>query len=80
MQLSFIPPFVDPEFKWQNLIICIYVLHISGSRIISDEWRGYRNVRNMAGGVFTHDTINHRQNFVDPIDPTIHTQTIEGML
>lgn len=45
------------------------------SHVITDEWRGYVDLR--ANG-FAHTTINHSQFWVDPINRDIHTQTIES--
>ncbi len=44
---------------------------MQGREFLSDEWG--------ACGIYTHDNVNHRQNFVDPHDDTVHTQGIEGM-
>ena len=44
------------------------------TRIITDEWRGYRNLDQ---NKYTHKTICHKNNFVSPDDPSIHTQNIE---
>jgi transposase len=46
------------------------------SRIISDGWGGYVGLTN-AG--FSHDIVNHSENFVNPQDRTIHTQNIENL-
>ena len=50
----------------------------SGTKIITDQWRAYgaalRGFDSMQ-----HETINHSINFVDPMDPEIHTQNIEGL-
>ena len=48
-----------------------------GSTIVTDEWRAYgAALRNLTE--FTHVTVNHSFNFVDPYDPSIHTQSIES--
>lgn len=46
-----------------------------GTNLISDCWRGYNRLREEG---FTLDQINHSENFVDPINPMIHTQNIEN--
>lgn len=45
-----------------------------GTRIISDGWRGYRDLSNLG---FLHSVVIHQNNFVDPYDSTCHTNTIE---
>ena len=47
-----------------------------GSMIITDCWRGYNGV-GMMGLNYTHLTVNHGQNFVDPNNPNTHTNTVE---
>ena len=42
---------------------------------MSDEWKSYYNLDKYG---YIHKTINHSQNFVDPFDDQIHTQTIEN--
>jgi hypothetical protein len=34
----------------------------------------------MQGGVYTHETVIHDTNFVNPDNPDIHTQNIENMI
>ncbi|KAG0438094.1 hypothetical protein DMUE_3308 [Dictyocoela muelleri] len=49
-----------------------------GTTIITDQWRGYSAaLRNSVD--FTHRSVNHSINFVDPDDPIVHTQSIEGL-
>ena len=50
-----------------------------GTRILSDEWASYAQIDQIPGQNYSHAAVNHSQNFVDPHDPTVHTQTVEGM-
>uniref|UniRef100_A0A0L8I7B7 ISXO2-like transposase domain-containing protein n=1 Tax=Octopus bimaculoides TaxID=37653 RepID=A0A0L8I7B7_OCTBM len=47
-----------------------------GSIIYSDCWGAYSSLQNLG---YTHFKINHSENFVDPANPLIHTQTIERL-
>ena len=56
-----------------------------GSVIFSDCWKAYINLNNddeWEGGFgvrpgYGHSSVNHSENFLHPVDPTIHTQNIE---
>ena len=50
-----------------------------GSHIMSDGWAAYANIDQINGGIYSHDVIVHQHNFVDPNDPSIHTQTVENL-
>jgi len=58
-------------------VIRQYIL--PGTHIVSDGWRAYQNLGAINHGIYTHDTIIHERNFVDPDDDDIHTQNIENM-
>ena len=45
--------------------------------IMSDSWAAYNNIGQMPRMGYTHLTVNHSQNFVDPITGA-NTQTIES--
>ncbi|KAG0442160.1 hypothetical protein DMUE_0489 [Dictyocoela muelleri] len=48
----------------------------NSSTIISDCWRGYNGLSDLN---YTHYTVNHSINFVDPENQLIHTNTIERL-
>ncbi|XP_050502315.1 uncharacterized protein LOC126883535 [Diabrotica virgifera virgifera] len=52
---------------------------LPGSIIVSDGWRAYTNIGRLEGGVYEHRVVIHQQNFVDPDDDSVHTQTIESV-
>jgi hypothetical protein len=47
------------------------------STITTDGWAGYNNLAQIPGMNYTHLTVNHQQNFVDPVTGA-NTQTVEG--
>ncbi|KAG0425188.1 hypothetical protein DMUE_6051 [Dictyocoela muelleri] len=47
-----------------------------GTKVITDEWRGYWGLEDIG---FIHCRINHSVSFVDNEDPIIHTNTIERL-
>ena len=48
----------------------------SGTILDTDCWRGYNKLQSMNLN-YTHNTVNHSQNFVSPEDPDVYTNTIE---
>jgi hypothetical protein len=48
------------------------------SIIITDKWRAYQRALSELEN-FKHLLINHLFNFVDPNDPLVHTQNVEGL-
>lgn len=69
---------IVPRRNRQTLFPIIQQHIAVGSRIISDMWAAYRTLPQLANA-YTHDYINHSLHFVDPTDPHVHTQTIEGL-
>ena len=59
-----------------TLIPIIQICIRPGTTIISDLWSAYNQIANLPQG-YTHLTVNHSENFVDPITAA-HTQNIEG--
>lgn len=53
-------------------VICNHVRR--GTEIWTDRWRGYSNLSNLG---FVHKTVNHSNNFVDPVTG-VCTNHIEG--
>ncbi|KAL3105682.1 hypothetical protein niasHT_021565 [Heterodera trifolii] len=49
----------------------------AGSIIHSDMWRAYGGIPRLPNG-YQHFTVNHQQNFIDPVTGT-HTQSIESL-
>lgn len=67
-------PVPDRRAETHIPIICDRIA--PGSIIISDSWSSYQ--RTAEQNAYEHLTINHRYNFVDPLDPGVHTQNIEN--
>ncbi|CAG9318300.1 unnamed protein product [Blepharisma stoltei] len=53
---------------------------LPGTNIISDGWPAYARIDEINGGVYSHEIVIHQECFVDPVDPSIHTQHIESHL
>ncbi|XP_050512754.1 uncharacterized protein LOC126888463 [Diabrotica virgifera virgifera] len=51
---------------------------LPGTVIVTDGWGAYKNIGLLDGGVYEHRTVihQHQNNFVDPDDSSVHTQTI----
>lgn len=60
-----------PDRSAATLLPLIHAHVLPGTRIITDGWRAYNQLQN-------HAAVNHKLHFVDPHDPTVHTNTVEG--
>ena len=47
--------------------------------IITDGWASYADLDKLEGGIYKHEVIIHKQNFVHPENKEIHTQNIENL-
>ena len=47
------------------------------SRVISDSWTAYSYIEHINDGIYTHNIILHKDDYVDPFDRSIHTQNRE---
>lgn len=68
--------FTVPDRTAATLMPIITQSIAAGSNIVSDEWRAYAGIAAIPGQGYTHSTVNHSQNFVNPVNGA-HTQTIE---
>ena len=48
-----------------------------GTLIVSDGWKGYCQVKNLPGFTYSHEMVNHSENFKDPVTG-LHTNTMEA--
>ena len=66
-----------PDRKGETLIDCIYKNIRIGTNIVSDQWSGYNNLdREPFPQPFTHESVNHKENFVNP-ETGANTQKME---
>jgi hypothetical protein len=49
---------------------------LSGTHIISDKWAAYGFLADDSD--YFYDRVNHSNNFIDPVNRMIHTQSIES--
>ncbi|GAA51437.1 hypothetical protein CLF_106104 [Clonorchis sinensis] len=61
-----------PDRTAATLMDTIQACIAPGSIIISDIWALYQGIETMIDMNYTHETINHTENFVDPTT-TAHT-------
>ena len=69
--------FAVPNRKEETLLECIKDKIKPNTTIISDCFASYKNIAKLPGFNYKHKTVNHSQNFVDPVTYA-HTQTIES--
>ena len=62
-----------PDRSAATLLLIIQQQVFPGTRIITDMWAAYdfNQLQN-------HSMVNHALYFVDPNEPTVHSNTIEG--
>ncbi|CAI4221049.1 unnamed protein product [Auanema sp. JU1783] len=66
-----------PDRSAKSLIQCINHSILPGTTIVSDCWRSYNGIESHPNH-YSHLTVNHRYNFVDP-ESGAHTNNIEGL-
>ena len=69
---------IEGKRSAQNLIPLITKYIRPGSIIHSDLWRAYNSIPSLPQG-YTHATVNHSENFLNPDNPDVHTQNIQSM-
>jgi transposase-like protein len=68
--------FSVPDRSAATLMPIITQSILPGTTIISDQWQAYNGIAAAAGMGYTHETVNHSLNFVDP-NTGANTQRIE---
>lgn len=67
------------ENRNTETMVRILMQHVlPGTTVITDKWAAYKKAMDEMN-MYEHKVINHSINFVDPLDPTTHTQNIEGL-
>ena len=67
--------FIPIENKNEENLVHLIKLHVGlGTKILTDGFSSYQNLHEHG---FQHESVNHSENFVDPITLT-HTNTIES--
>lgn len=67
-----------PNRNEKTLLHCIKESIRPGSIIMSDMWKAYSKIEKIPGMHLKHFTVNHSENFVNPITGA-HTQSIESL-
>ena len=68
-----------PDRRAATLIPVIQSTILPGSHIMSDGWNAYANLDTIDHGIYLHSVVIHAENFVNPIDQDVHTQSIESV-
>ena len=68
---------IVPDRAQETLLTCIKENIRPKTTIISDCFASYKNIKMLHGYDYIHYTVNHSQNFVDPVTKK-HTQNIEN--
>ena len=67
-----------PDRSAATLTAIITQAILPGTTIMSDMWAAYHDLPDLAGYNYTHLTVNHSENFVNPLTGA-HSQTVECM-
>ena len=67
-----------PDRRAETLLPIIEEYILPGSIIYSDMWAAYNRIEEIPDRNYTHQTVCHDRNFVDP-DTGTHTNGVEGM-
>lgn len=67
--------FTTSNLRDQSTLDKIITKYVTkGTTIYTDSWRGYNNLKNIG---YNHEIVCHKENFLNPNNKEIHTQTIE---
>ena len=67
--------FVVPDTKRKSIQPLVRKYVAEGTRLISDEWHGYRGLKDK----YSHQIVNHaKKEYVNLDDPTLHSNTVES--
>ena len=58
-------------------VVGTFIQH--GSIIHTDKARAYQNLQKRFNDLYEVHRVNHKENFIDPGNPEVHTQTFESM-
>ncbi|XP_076066108.1 uncharacterized protein LOC143039752 [Oratosquilla oratoria] len=72
----FLVPLLNKDRSARTLVPIIKKFIKPGSVVYSDSWRAYKQLCDQG---YSHFVINHKDHFVDPNNPKVHTQNIERL-